>query len=324
MFLHTADLQKASQLVYKYMNRTPEYIWPLLNQHTGGTTWVKHENHGPTGSFKNRGAITFMDWLTRTQPNCKGIVTATRGNHGQGLARAATSCGLEAHIYVPFGNSRSKNQAMQGFGAQLNEFGVDYDESRMEAQDRVQREEGLFYVPPFHEELVRGVATYAYELLTTAPIIDTVYVPIGGGSGVCGTILARNALGLSTKVVGVVADQAPTAKLSVEADAMIETATPKTFADGMALRVPIAPAFAIYKTGLDRIVSVSEDEIAQAVRLFFECTHNVAEGAGAAPLAALMQEREQMKGKETAVILCGGNIDTEWFTQILQGTTPEV
>lgn len=317
------DLDAACALVHSQMRPTLETRWPLLEARTGCETWVKHENHTPTGAFKLRGAITFMDWLTRTHPDVPGICTATRGNHGQGQARAAVAAGLRALVYVPRGNSVEKNKAMAAFGAELVEFGDDFDTAREEAI-RVAAEEGLFVVPPFHPELVRGVATYAYELFTTAPELDTVYVPIGCGSGICATILVRDALGLKTKIVGVVSDHAQTAKLSVEAGRMIETDVPRTFADGIAVRMPVKDAYDIYSKGAERIITVSDDEVAEAIRAYFQCTHNVAEGAGAAPLAGLMQERDQMSGKRCGVILCGGNIDTEWFVKVMSGETPTV
>jgi threonine dehydratase len=304
------------------MPATPQYAWPLLAERTGAKAWVKHENHTPAGAFKIRGGITLIDWLRRTQPDCPGIVTATRGNHGQSQARAARAAGLRALVYVPHGNSPEKNAAMRAFGTELVEHGEDFDEAREEAL-RVGAEVGLFIVPPFHRELVRGVATYGWELLTAQPDLDTVYVPIGCGSGICGVIAARDALGLKTKVVGVVSDAAPCAKLSVEAGRLIETPTARTFADGMAVRVPVQAAFDIYRTGADRIVAVSDDEVARAIRAYYTDTHNLAEGAGAAPLAALMQERERMKGRKVGVILCGGNIDADWMAEILAGRTPK-
>jgi threonine dehydratase len=321
--LSKSQLIDACKLVHTQMSPTPQYSWPLLNNAVGTEVWVKHENHGPTGAFKVRGGITFMDWLKRTQPDSPGICTATRGNHGQSQARAATAAGLRALVYVPRGNAREKNAAIKAFGAELVEFGDDFDEAKLEAY-RVAEVENLTVVPPFHEELVRGVATYAYELFSRKPDLDTVYVPIGGGSGVCGTILARDALGLSTKVVGVVSENAATAKLSVERGVLTETETARTFADGMAVRIPIKEAFDIYSTGCERIVSVSDDEVAEAIRTYYRTTHNVAEGAGAAPLAALLQEEELMSGKSVGVILCGGNIDTDWFIQVLSGQTPTV
>jgi threonine dehydratase len=317
------DLEAAAALVHSQMAPTPQYSWPLLNEATGCETWVKHENHGPTGAFKVRGGITFMDWLKRAYPDAKGICTATRGNHGQSQARAATAAGLRALVYVPRGNSAEKNAAMQAFGAELVEFGDDFDEARVEAF-RVAEAEGLFIVPPFHSELVRGVATYAYELFTTAPDLDVVYVPIGCGSGICGTILARDALGLKTEIVGVVSTEAQTAKLSVEAGRLIETNSARTFADGMAVRVPVQEAFEIYSKGAARIIAVSDDEVAEAMRLYYTKTHNLSEGAGAAPLAGLMQERDRMSGKKAGVILCGGNVDTGWFQTVLAGGTPQL
>ncbi len=318
----SAELSEAAKLVARHMTPTPQYAWPTLAARTGCKVWVKHENHTPTGAFKVRGGITFIDWLTRTQPDRPGIITATRGNHGQSQARAATSAGLRAVVYVPRGNSPEKNTAMRAFGAELVEFGDDFDEAREEAF-RVGANEGLFIVPPFHPELVRGVATYGYELLSAVPDLDTIYVPIGCGSGICGVIAARDALKLSTRVVGVVSDKAQTAKLSVEAGKLVETDSASTFADGMAVRVPVQAAFDIYSEGAERIISVSDDEVAEAIRIYFEDTHNLAEGAGAAPLAGLIQERERMAGRKIGVILCGGNIDSDWMATVLNGGTPK-
>lgn len=316
------ELEDAAQLVHAHMPPTPQYAWPLLAERTGATVWVKHENHTPAGAFKIRGGITLVDWLRRTQPDCPGIITATRGNHGQSQARAARAAGLRAVVYVPRGNSTEKNAAMRAFGAELVEFGDDFDEARVEAF-RVADAEGLFTVPPFNRELVRGVATYAWELFTSKPDLHTVYVPIGCGSGICGLISARDALGLETRIVGVVSENAACAKLSVEAGELVETNSARTFADGMAVRVPVREAFEIYRTGADRIVAVSDDEVADAIRAYFADTHNVAEGAGAAPLAALVKERGRMRGKEVGVILCGGNIDADWMAEVLAGRTPE-
>lgn len=322
MFLKT-DLEQASELVYRYMPATPQFAWPLLANEIGCEVWVKHENHTPTGAFKVRGGITFIDWVNRAHPDVSGIVTATRGNHGQSQARAATAAGLTATIYAPKGNSREKNAAMVAFGAELIEFGSDFDEARLEAMRQAEINNWLA-VPPFHIELVRGVATYAYELLSAAPHLDTIYVPIGCGSGICGTILARDALGLKTKIVGVVSERAMTAKLSVEQGKLVETNSANTFADGMAVRVPVAEALEIYSKGAERIISVSEEEIAEAMRLYYRSIHQVSEGAGAASLAALMQERDKMAGKAVGVILTGGNIDTDQFLTVLQGGVPIV
>lgn len=317
------ELEAAARLVHEHMDPTPQYAWPLLAEATGAETWVKHENHGPIGAFKARGAITFIDLLRRTRPDCPGIITATRGNHGQAQARAATRAGLRAVVYVPKGNSVEKNAAMRAFGAELREHGEDFDTAKDEAM-RAAAAEGLFPVPPFHPELVRGVATYGLEFLRAAPPLHTVYVPIGCGSGLCGVIAARDALGLATEVVGVVAAGAPGAKLSFEAGRVVETNSARTFADGMAVRVPVQAALDIYRPGAARIVAVAEAEIAAAVRLLFAATHNVAEGAGAAALAALLQEREAMKGRRVGVVLTGGNIDTDWFRTLLAGGIPAV
>lgn len=322
MFSRT-EIADAATCVAAQMLPTPQIVWPLLSEAVGTRVWVKHENHTPTGAFKIRGGITFIDWLKRTRPDIKGIVTATRGNHGQSQARAATAAGLSATIVVPHGNSVEKNAAMRAFGARLVEFGSDFDISRQEA-DRLAREEILFLVPPFHPQIMRGVATYALELFQAAPDLDTVYVPIGCGSGICGLITVRDALGLKTRIVGVVSTEAAAAKMSFEAGTIMETNSANTFADGMAVRVPVPEAFEIYSRGADRIVAVSDDEVADAIRMYYRATHNLAEGAGAAPLAALMQERDRMAGREVAVILCGGNIDTALFSQILRGETPKV
>lgn len=318
-----SEIEQAAALVYKSMYPTPQYAWPALRQITGCETWVKHENHTPTGAFKVRGGITFIDWLKRENPSATGIVTATRGNHGQSQSRAAVAAGLSANIYVPRGNSKEKNAAMRAFGGAVTEFGDDFDEARLEAM-RLAKVNNWHPVPPYHIELVRGVATYAYELFTAAPHLDTVYVPIGCGSGICGTIMARDALGLKTKIVGVVSEHAQTAKLSFEQGRLVETPSANTFADGMAVRVPVAEALAVYSKSAERIISVSEVEIADAMRIYYSAIHNVAEGAGAAALAGLLSERDAMQGKAVGVILTGGNIDTKDFHRVLGGGVPQV
>jgi threonine dehydratase len=310
------DIEQAARHVYKVMPATAQYAWPLLAQRLGCTVWVKHENHTPTGAFKVRGGITFMHWLKREHPEVKGIVSATRGNHGQSVALAAAAFGLTALIVVPKGNSPEKNQAMRGFGGEVVEYGRDFDEAREEAA-RLAQAHGLYLVPPFHSELVKGVATYALELFTAAPDLDTVYVPIGCGSGICAVIAARDALNLKTRVVGVVSTEAAAAKLSFEAGAIRETASANTFADGLAVRKPVPEAFAVYAAGAERIVAVSEAQIAEAMRVYYTDTHNLAEGAGAAALAALMQEREVMKGKKVGVILSGANVDQPVYANVI-------
>lgn len=310
------DIEQAAHQVYQVMPATAQYPWPLLAERLGCTVWVKHENHTPTGAFKVRGGITFMHWLKREHPTTKGIVTATRGNHGQSLALAARALGLRALIVVPEGNSVEKNHAMRGFGGEVVEWGRDFDEAREEAA-RLAQTHGLYLVPPFHTELVKGVATYALELFKAAPDLDTVYVPIGCGSGICGVIAARDALGLKTQVVGVVSTEAAAAKLSFDARTICETATANTFADGLAVRKPVPEAFAIYREAAARIVSVGEEQIAEAMRVYYTDTHNLAEGAGAAALAALIQEREAMAGKRVGVILSGGNVDRAVYAGVI-------
>ena len=323
MLFTKAELEDAAELVYAQIPATPQFVWPQLNDRVGATVWVKHENHTRTGSFKVRGGITFIDWLKRAHPEAKGIVTATRGNHGQSQALAATAAGLRAKILVPRGNSVEKNAAMRSFGAELVEFGDDFDEARVEAE-RLSEEENLWMVSPYHKELVRGVASYALEFFTAAPDLDTIYVPIGCGSGICGVLAVRDALGLRTKVVGVVSAAAPAAKLSRDAGCLTETDSARTFADGMAVRVMVKEAFDTFSPKVERIVTVTDDEVAEAMRIYFRDTHNVAEGAGAAALAALLQERNGMRGKTVGVVLTGGNVDTDVFSTVLRGATPRV
>uniref|UniRef100_A0A7C2AUW3 Threonine dehydratase n=1 Tax=Pseudomonas graminis TaxID=158627 RepID=A0A7C2AUW3_9PSED len=310
------DIEQAARQVYAVMPPTAQYAWPLLAERLNSTVWVKHENHTPTGAFKVRGGITFIHWLKRTYPSVNGIVTATRGNHGQSLALAATALGLSALIVVPEGNSPEKNNAMRALGGTVIECGRDFDEAREEAA-RLADLHGHYLVPPFHIELLKGVATYALELFMAAPDLDTVYVPIGCGSGICGVIAARDALGLKTKVVGVVSTEAAAAKCSFEEGTILQTPSANTFADGLAVRRPIPAAFAIYRSGAQRIVAVSEEEIAEAMRVYYTDTHNLAEGAGAAALAALIQERRAMAGKTVGVILSGGNVDRSVYARVI-------
>jgi threonine dehydratase len=317
------DLAAAHRLVTDYMSPTPQHAWPLLAERVGAQVWVKHENHTPTGSFKVRGALTFIDWLKHTYPDARGICTATRGNHGQGQAWAATAAGLTAKVYVPRGNSVEKNAAMRAFGAELVEFGDDFDSAREEAF-RVAAEEGLFIVPPFHRELVRGVATYGYELFRRFPIstrsmCPSAAVPASAGPSPRATRWARR-----PRSSGWSARTRPRRNCRWRRGGPVETESCRTFADGMAVRVPVPEALEIYSRGARRIVTVSDAEVAEAMRVYYTDTHNLAEGAGAAPLAALMQEKEAMAGRKVAVILCGGNIDRDWFVTVLQGGVPQV
>ncbi len=317
------DLQSAHALVQSVIRPTAEIAWPLLAEATGTQVWVKHENHLPTGAFKVRGGIVYVDELVKSGRRTNGLISATRGNHGQSIALAGQRAGLPVTILVPHGNSVEKNAAMRAYGARLIEHGADFDEARVEA-GRLAETQGLDFVPSFHPALVKGVATYALELFTRVPDLDTVYAPVGMGSGICGLINTRDLLGLKTKIVGVVADAAPAIALSFEAKRPIPTNRAPTFADGLACRDPQAVALDIMLAGAERMVRVTEDEIAEAMRLIYRATHNLAEGAAAAPLAALMQERERQAGKRVAVILSGGNVDAERFAEVLAGGTPRV
>jgi threonine dehydratase len=317
------ELENAAALVHRSVPPSPALRWPMLDAATGARVVVKHENHLPTGAFKVRGGVTYLDWLRRAHPQSPGVITATRGNHGQSQARAATALGLRAVVYVPEGNSPEKNAAMEAWGAELRVHGADFDVAREEAF-RMAEAEGLTIVPPFHRELVRGVATYAWELLLAEPGIEVLYVPVGCGSGICGCIAARDALGHPAEIVGVVSERAACVKMSVEAGELVETGSSDTFADGMAVRIPVRAAFDIYREGAARIVAVSDAEVAEAIRLYWRATHNAAEGAGAAPLAGLLRERAGMSGRDVAVILCGGNIDAPKFAEVLSGGVPAV
>ncbi|MDH3644041.1 MAG: threonine dehydratase, partial [Gammaproteobacteria bacterium] len=281
--------------------------------------WVKHENHTPTGSFKVRGGLVFLAELSRHDALPAGMITATRGNHGQSIPYAAARFSVPVTVLVPKGNSVEKNRAMQAWGAQLVEYGRDFDEAREEA-GRLAEERNLMFAPSFHQSLVKGVATYAHELFTSVNELDTVYVPIGMGSGICGLITARDLLGLDTEIVGVVSSHAPAFRLSWEAGKLVSTNSANTFADGMACRAPIQEPFDIIRAGASRIVEVSDDEVAQAMRLLFAGAHNVAEGAGAAAFAA--QRKEALENRRVAVILTGGNVDSEVFRTVLTGDTP--
>ncbi len=316
-----ADLQDAATLVHAAMPPTPQYAWPLLRQRYGVEIVVKHENHTPTGAFKVRGGLVYMERLARERPHVRGVVTATRGNHGQSLAFAGQRYGVPVAIVVPHGNAAEKNAAMRGFGAELVEAGADFDEAKTIAA-RMAEERGLEYAPPFCQDLVLGVATYALELFTAHPDLDTVYVPIGGGSGICGVIRTRDLLGLRTKVVGVVSERFDAYAQSFECGAVVSTPAAFTFADGMAVRCPVPASLDVIRAGADRIVRVCDPSIARAIRALHEDTHNLAEGAGAAPLAALAQEAERMRGAKAGVILCGSNIDRAWAAQVLAGELP--
>ncbi len=314
--LSLAELDAASDLVHAAMPPTPQIGWPLLAERCRAELWVKHENHTPIGAFKLRGGIVYMADLRRRQPAVAGVITATHGNHGQSVALAARRAGLAATIVVPHGNSREKNAAMRALGATLIEEGHDF-QAAAEHAEVLAEEQRLHFVRSFDDRLVAGVASYALELLRGIPDLDTVYVPIGLGSGICGMIAARDALGLRTKVVGVVAAGAPAYALSFAAGKPVSTNSAETLADGVACRVPAAEAVERICRSAERILTVSDAEIRAAMRHLFTDTHNVAEGAGAASLAALLQEKERMAGKRVAIILSGGNIDRALYAEIL-------
>ena len=318
-----ATLDAAAGLVHRVIPPTPQYCWPLLSRRIGGELWVKHENHTPIGAFKLRGGLVYLDDLKRREPDIRGVVTATRGNHGQSIAYAAARLGLAATIVVPYGNSVEKNRAMAAFGGRLVEAGHDF-QAAYEYAVGVAERDGLHLVRSYDPLLVRGVASYGLELFRAVPNLDTVYVPIGLGSGISGVIAARAALGCRAEIVGVVAAEAPAYALSFAAGRPVATNSADTLADGLAVRVPDAQALDIIRSGAARIVTVSEAEIRHAMRVLFADTHNVAEGAGAAALAAVLQERNRLAGKQVAVIQTGGNVDRSLFAEVLAESDPDL
>jgi threonine dehydratase len=315
-------LEAAAAFVAKVVPPTPQFCWPLLSRRIGAELWVKHENHTPTGAFKIRGGLVYLDEIRRSQPNLRGVVTATTGNHGQSIALAATRLGLEATIVVPHNNNIEKNRAMEAFGARLEEAGHDFQAAYEHALNLAERER-LHFVRSYHPLLVRGVASYGLELFRAVADLEIVYVPIGLGSGISGVIAARDALGSTAEIVGVVAANAPTYALSFAAGAPVSTNSAVTMAEGLAVRVPDPEALDIIRRGAARIVTVSENEIRHAMRILFTDTHNAAEGAGAAPLAAALQERRLLAGKRVAVIQSGGNINRDLFAEVLAEAEPE-
>jgi threonine dehydratase len=308
------QLERAHAIVGAAVPPTPAHAWPLLAERLGATVIVKHENHTPTGAFKVRGGLVYLERLKRERPGTAGIISATTGNHGQSLAFAASRYGVPATIYVPLGNSVEKNRAMRAFGANLVEHGSDFQIAREEAGRRA-IQDGLELVPSFHPDLVLGVATYALELFRKARDLDILYVPIGQGSGISGCILARDLLGLKTEIVGVQSTEAPSYALSFAAGTVVRTNSSNTRADGMATRVPDADALDIIRKGASRIVQVTDTEIAVAMRAYWTDTHNLTEGAGAAALAAALQEKARLRGKRVGLVMSGGNIDFDLFNR---------
>jgi threonine dehydratase len=319
--LTAAEAERAREIVYETLKPTPQMVWPLIEADLGNQVWVKHENLTPLGAFKVRGGLVHMR-LRKERGETAGVITASTGNHGQSIPFAARREGLSATIVVPVNNSELKNAAMRALGAELIETGRDFDEARGHAAD-IARERGLDMIPSFHRELVMGVSTYAFELFGEAGELDAVYVPIGLGSGICGVISARDILGLKTEVIGVVSSGANAYALSLAAGKPVSTNRVNTFAEGMAVRVPSEEAFEVIRKGAARIVEVSDDELAEAMRLIYRGSHTVAEGAGAGALAAFMQERDKMAGKRVGVIVSGGNIDAARYATVLSGETPK-
>jgi threonine dehydratase len=319
--LQLNELESAAELVHRIVAPTPQYAWPKLKSRLGCTVWVKHENHTPTGAFKVRGGIIYLARLTRLRPQIAGVVSATRGNHGQSISFAAARAGIPATLYVPIGNSPDQNASMRSFGARVVEIGRDFDEAKHAAL-RAAAEQSLHFIPSFHRHLVLGVASYALEFFRAVPDLDAVYVGVGMGSGICGLIAVRDLLGLKTEIIGVSASNAPATSRSFAAGRVVNTPSALTFADGVATREPDEDAVETICRGAARFVEVSEDAIAEAMRVYFDDTHQIAEGAGAAPLAALLQERGRMANRNVGLIMSGGNIERARLLQVLGGGTP--
>jgi threonine dehydratase len=310
------EIENATCIVRTVMPPTPQYTWPLLNARSGVEVWVKHENHSPVGAFKLRGAMVYMDWLKQSHPSVEGVIAATRGNHGQGVALAASRLELKSKIVVPHGNSREKNRAMKSLGAELIEHGDDF-QAALDYATAQAKTNGLHLVPSFHPLLVHGTSTYALEFLQGAPALDAVYVPIGLGSSICGMIAVRNALGLKTRIVGVVAEDAPAYAFSFREKKPVSHTANSRLADGLSCRVPVPEALDVILANVDHIVVVNEGEIAAAMRAYYEDTHNVAEGAAGAGLAGVLKERESLRNRRVGVVFTGGNVDRELFLDAL-------
>ena len=309
------EIEAAAAMVYGAMPPTPQYSWPQINARAGAEVWIKHENHTPLGAFKLRGGLVYMSRLRREQPSVETVVTATRGNHGQSIAYAAARSGHRAVVVVPHGNSVEKNAAMRALGAELVEFGEDF-QAASEHAGALAAEHGWHQVPSFDLGLVCGVATYALEFVRGAPEMERVYVPIGLGSGICGMMAARDALGLRTRIVGVVSQGAPAMARSFEVGEVVEMEARTRIADGVACRLPDATALRLVREGVERVIAVSDDEVEEAMRLLFRATHNVAEGAGAIGLAALLKDPARGTGR-VGTVLCGGNVDSAVFQRVL-------
>lgn len=314
-----ADIEAAAETVYAVMPPTPQYCWPLLCNVLGTEVWVKHENHSPIGAFKVRGGLVYFAELAKDR-SVKGVISATRGNHGQSVGLAAARYHIPATILVPFGNSVEKNNAMRALGVELIEHGDEF-QTALEYAIQLASERALHMVPAFHPLLIRGVASYSLELLRSVPDLDVVYVPIGLGSGINGMMAVRDALGLKTEIVGVVSAHARAYSISFTERKPLESPVTTQLADGMACRTPDPAALENICRGVARIVEVTDEEISRAMRIIYESTHNVSEGAGAAAFAAAMQERDSIKGKKVAIVITGGNVDKEVFARVLCGSS---
>jgi len=319
MTIHFPDKQqfiRAADIVYAAMPPTPQYSWPLVNEALGCEVWIKHENHTPTGAFKVRGGLVYLHELARRAPALKHLVSATRGNHGLSIGFAARRHGMTAHIVVPHGNSSEKNSAMRALGVDLIEYGNEFQDCR-EYAAKLAKQNEWHMIPSMHADLLAGVASYWMELFTAQPDLDLVFVPIGQGSGICAAIAANRALGLKTKIVGVVSAHALAYKSSFEVRYKVEAPVSTQLADGLACRVPDETALEMIISGVDRILAVSDTEVAAAMKLLFVTTHNVAEGAGAAAFAAALQVKAELKGLKIGLPLCGGNVDAKQFSIII-------
>ena len=315
------SMEDARRVVREAMPPTPQQRWPLLDQRLGAQAWVKHENHTAVGAFKLRGGLVYFDGLRHREPGCTGVISATRGNHGQSVGFAARRHGLAATIVVPHGNSVEKNAAMRALGVELIEHGDDFQAAREHA-GQLAADRGLHMIPSFHDDLVRGVATYwleFFEALAPHSTPEVVFVPIGQGSGICACAAARAHTGVRTKIVGVVSAHATAYLQSFREGRLIEAPAGAQLADGMACRVPDAQALAVMRREVDEVIAVTDAEVAAAMRALFADTHNTAEGAGAAALAGALQQRERWAGRTIGLALTGANVDSAVFARVLGG-----
>ena len=311
-----SEIESIAAQMCSIVPTTPQISWPLLNARAGCELWVKHENHTAIGSFKIRGALNYMSQLMARETRVPGVIAATRGNFGQAVAFAAARLGIPATIVVPRGNSAEKNRAMRALGAELLEHGGDFQEALVKSRE-LAAERRLHWVPSFHHDLVWGNAVSALDFLRRAPALDCVYVPIGLGSGACALIAARDALKLPTRIIGVASEQAPAYALSFDAKRVVTADASTRIADGMACSTPDGDALEHILLGADRIVRVSDDQTEAAMRAYFSDTHNVAEGAAGAGLAAVLSGGAALRGKRVGVIFTGGNVDSGTFARVL-------